>query len=311
MQRGVAEQHERRDVLPRGEPPLLLRAAARPHLAVLRPHLDQGVAAVHPVRLQGRADGADAAKVQSQGGEDAGRGGHPVRVVVAAALHHLRARQAGRRPISLGGGGGGHGDARGAVARGVQLVHQPHPVRLLQQQVPARLPGHPAVAALLRPPALLRDGGHGRLVVGVHAQEFVLRDQRVVDASRAAAGRGARAGGRGARPRVGRVVHLQQQRVHRRVQHGRVVGARRTATDPWQNPFVIVVCLASCANCRPTRRASPVWGHCHRASPSSCMSFTDVLARTARRGAAHWAAGRAGHAGLPGPRAEHAVLSTC
>lgn len=92
---GVAGRHERLAVLSARQSDRLLPGAHAADHALLRADLDQGVASLHSERLEGRPDGPHAAKVQDQGGEDADRGGDPVRGVMAAVVLHFRTHQVG------------------------------------------------------------------------------------------------------------------------------------------------------------------------------------------------------------------------
>ena len=102
----------------------------------------------------------------------------------------------------MGGGGAADRDADRPVAGLEQLVHQPHPVRVLQQEVPARLHGHPEVGRVLWQAALLRDR-RDHVVVDVDAQVVVLREQQLVDEAHLPQ--------RPRAPGQQRVVHLQPQ----------------------------------------------------------------------------------------------------
>lgn len=175
----------------------MLRGADGGHLAVLRDDLDQGVAADDTDGQQGRADGAHPAEEQGEGGQDAGDGGHTVRGLVAAAVRDIRAHQAGRPAHVVGGGlpAGGHADR--AVAGRVQQLHQPGAVRVLQQEVPARVHRGAAEPPVLRHAAVQRERHVRQLVVGrqggvvlhhqpsrVHQAPGQPGDQRVVHIQR-------------------------------------------------------------------------------------------------------------------------------
>lgn len=67
----------------------LLPGADAVDIAVLHPHLDQSLEALDPRRLEGRADGPDAAEVQDESGQNADRCCDFVRLVLAAALFDL------------------------------------------------------------------------------------------------------------------------------------------------------------------------------------------------------------------------------
>lgn len=89
MRRGVAARHEWGAVLFVGQSGCLLCAADAVDYAVLRADLDQGVEALDSGRLEGCANGSDAAKVQDQSGEDVDRGGDFVCAVVDAVVLYI------------------------------------------------------------------------------------------------------------------------------------------------------------------------------------------------------------------------------
>lgn len=123
-------------------PRALLPVPAVPHYRVLLVHLDQSLAPTHPGRKQ--AHGHHGSKVQAQGSQnDAGRGGD-LRHVMATALHHLHEDQAGQPSRGRHRGVEPHANThpRGPVAWGVQQLHQPSTVRLLQPKVQEGLCGH-------------------------------------------------------------------------------------------------------------------------------------------------------------------------
>lgn len=82
--------------LPDRQSDSLLRAANDSHIPLLHSHMDQGVAQAHTHRHQGRPDGEVTAEVKGEGGQDAGRGRHTLRSLVAASLRDLCRDQAGR-----------------------------------------------------------------------------------------------------------------------------------------------------------------------------------------------------------------------
>ena len=100
-----------------------------------------------------------------------------------------------------------------------QLLHQPDPVRVLQQEVPAGLHGHNEVGPVLRQAALLRDRGDD-VLLDVDAQVLLLREQQQQLVAAARLPRAARP------PGQQRLLHLQP--------HGRlgVRPARAIATAP-------------------------------------------------------------------------------
>jgi hypothetical protein len=196
VHRGVAGLDERRPLLPDRQPDLLLHPADDPDHDVLRPDLDQGVATKHPHRHQGRPDGAHAAEIEGESGEDAGGGGDPVRGVLATPVRDLRPHQARRRGGGLGGGGAVDRRPHSAVAGGVQLVHQPGAVRLLQQEVQEGVRRHHQEQEVLRQVEVLRDGGDD-VVVDEHEEVVALLQQQLVDEE-------------GAPPGRRRLLHLQQ-----------------------------------------------------------------------------------------------------
>lgn len=65
--------------------------------------MDQGVAQAYTYRHEGRPDGEDTAKVEGEGGQDAGRGGDTLRTLMVTSLRDLCRDQAGWR---CGGGRG-------------------------------------------------------------------------------------------------------------------------------------------------------------------------------------------------------------
>lgn len=132
LRRGLARSSQRISLLRNRPPVVLLHIANDTHLDVLRADLDKGVQEAHPRRHQGRPDGKDAAEEQGQSGQDAGSCRHPVRGVLAAAVHHLRPGQDGRRTVAQRRRTDTHGGPDRSVARIVQLVHQPDTVRFFQ-----------------------------------------------------------------------------------------------------------------------------------------------------------------------------------
>lgn len=89
-----------------------------------------------------RRHGEHAAEVQGQSREDARGSRDSVRPVLVSAVPHLREDKAGWSHPEVGGRHLPVRDAAGAVAGRVQLLHQPDPVRFLQQEVPQGLRGY-------------------------------------------------------------------------------------------------------------------------------------------------------------------------
>jgi len=133
----------------------LLRAANDPHIALLHPHMDQGVAQTHTHRHQGRSDGEDTAEVEGEGGKNAGGGRDTVRPLVAAPLRHLRRDQARRRRSGKRGRDPADRHTDRSVVGRQQLLHKSDPLRLLQQEVPARLHRHFEKRSVLRQAQIL------------------------------------------------------------------------------------------------------------------------------------------------------------
>lgn len=177
VHRSLARLPRRLTLLPGVQPAILLHPAADTDLHVLHPDLGARVQTSHPQRHQGCSDGTDAAEVQGQGCQDAGRRRHLVCSLLAAAVRHLRQDKARGRDHRLGGGRSHRHHPNRPVAGGLQLLHQPHLVRFLQQQVSQGLHGDSQEPAVLQHSALLRRGRHGKLVLRQHAQVLVLRDQ--------------------------------------------------------------------------------------------------------------------------------------
>lgn len=90
VHRSMAGFHERSPLLLNRQPGLLLHLTNDPHHSMLRFNLDQSVETQHPDRHQRRTDGKDAAEIESQGGEDAGRRGDIIRVILATLIRNLR-----------------------------------------------------------------------------------------------------------------------------------------------------------------------------------------------------------------------------
>lgn len=141
MPGSVARLPGREPVLPAGQLGPVLRGANDSDIAMLRDDMDQSVAQDYTDGQQGRADGADSAEEQGEGGQDAGDGGDPVCGVVVPAVRDIRPDQAGRPTHVLGGGFFARGHTDRPVAGCVQQLHQPRPVRVLQQEVPPGLHG--------------------------------------------------------------------------------------------------------------------------------------------------------------------------
>lgn len=117
------------------------------------------------------------------GRQDAGGSGHTVRAVLASSVRDLRQDQARRRDHRLGGGNLDFLHPHRSMAGSLQLLHQPHTVRLLQQQIPSRIHSHPEEPTVLQHTALLRRRRHGQLLIGKHAEVVVLRDQQLHQAA--------------------------------------------------------------------------------------------------------------------------------
>ncbi|KAJ8893460.1 hypothetical protein PR048_006058 [Dryococelus australis] len=107
------------------------------------------------------------------------------------------------------------GNTHSPVAGLFKFMHQPHLVRLLQQEVPAGLRGDPEESALLRPAAVLRI--RHDVLVGEPQEVVLLREQQQLDEASAAG-----AGHLG-------VLHLQQ---HRGVE-GRACRPARGCCSGW------------------------------------------------------------------------------
>jgi len=153
--------------------------------------------------------------VVGAGCQDAGGGGDSFRTVLAPAVRDIRPDQAGRRHGGLGGGRSRRGNSDRPVAWRLQFLHQPDPVRFLQQQVQERLRRYFAEQALLWPSSVLRNGGCRRIVLSQYAQVVLLLKQQLVDTQASTSYRAAGAGRGRTRPcRVGRLLHLQLQRIH-------------------------------------------------------------------------------------------------
>ena len=174
---GVAAPGGRHPLLPDRQSNVVLRPAHDTHLPLLHSDLDQSMATAHPVRHEGRPDGEDTAKVEGEGGEDAGRRRDPVRAVMAASLRDLHGDQTRRRRRREGGRDPAYRHADRSMARRQQLLHQPDPLRFLQQEIPAWLRRHPQERTLLRQDQVLRDGGHD-VLVDQHEEVVVLRQQQ-------------------------------------------------------------------------------------------------------------------------------------
>lgn len=195
---------------------VLLHTAHDSHLVVLHTDLGESVQTPHPQRHQGRADRAHAAEVEGEGGEDAGGRRDTVRTVVAAVVRDIRQDKVGRRHRGLGRGHTDGRDADRPVAGSLQLLYQPHPVRVLQQQVQTGIRGDTEEQTLLQHTALLRHRGHGQLVVGQHEEVVLLRQQQQLHHTPGAAAAAAARLTDGGRQRV---LHLQQHRRLNRPPH--------------------------------------------------------------------------------------------
>lgn len=177
LSRGVASPRRRHPLLLDRQLDSLLRSSDDPDIRLLHLDLDQGLAEAYTDRHERRADGKDTAEVESEGRQDAGRGRDIVRSVVAAPLRDLHGDQARRRQRGEGGRDPADRDADRPVAWREQLLHQPNPLRVLQQKVPARLRGDPEERTLLWQDQVLRDGRHD-VLVDQHEEVFVLREQQ-------------------------------------------------------------------------------------------------------------------------------------
>jgi len=126
----VAASRGRRALLPDRQSDPLLRAADDSHISLLHSHMDQGMAQAYPHRHQGRPNGEVTAKVEGEGGQDAGRGRHTLRPLVAASLRDLRCDQAGRRTGRRRDPADRYADR--PVAGRQQFLHKSDPIRLFQ-----------------------------------------------------------------------------------------------------------------------------------------------------------------------------------
>lgn len=108
-------------------------------------------------RHQGRPDGEDTTEVEGEGGQDAGRGCDTLRSLMVASLRNLRRDQVGRRRGGEGGRDPTDRHADRPVAGCQQLLHKSDPLRILQQEIPARLHRHPEERPMLRQAQVLRD----------------------------------------------------------------------------------------------------------------------------------------------------------
>lgn len=210
----VAASRGRHALLPDRQSDPLLRAADDSHISLLHSHMDQGVAQAHTHRHQGRPDGEVTAEVEGEGGQDAGRGRHTLRSLVAASLRDLRRDQAGRRYRRRGRRDPADRYADRPVVGREQFLHKSDPLRLLQQEVPARLHRHSQERSVLRQAQVLRDRSDD-VLLDEHEKVLLLRQQQqqqFVDETRLA-----RAAGPSGQQRL---LHIQP---HRRVMSGRAL----------------------------------------------------------------------------------------
>lgn len=126
----LAQPHQRSPVLRYRKPHLLLHSPHGPHYNVLHPHLDQSLEKVHPHRHAGRANGEDAAEIQSQSCQNARSRRHSIRSIVVPTLPHLREDKARWTDTEVGGRDVPSSDAASAVVRSFELLHQSCPLRL-------------------------------------------------------------------------------------------------------------------------------------------------------------------------------------
>lgn len=136
-------------VLRRGQPCDVLPASTGAHQHLLLPHLEESLLSYSSRRTAWQRSHAGA-PLQGQGHQDASSGDRTVRLLLAASVrhhyphqtrwsHHARHRRVAHLQLP----------AVRSMARRQQLLHQPHSVRVLQSEVPCRLPGDSAIRLVL------------------------------------------------------------------------------------------------------------------------------------------------------------------
>lgn len=202
----VAASRGRQALLPDRQSDPLLRAANDSHISLLHSHMDQGMAQAYTHRHQRRPDGEITAEVEGEGGQDAGRGRHTLRSLVAASLRDLRRDQAGRQLYTGRRRNPANCYADRPVAGRQQFLHKSDPLRLFQQEVPARLHRHPQERSMLRQAQVLRDR-RDDVLLDEHEKVLLLRQQQqqqFVDETRLARATGP--------PGQQRLLHIQPHR---------------------------------------------------------------------------------------------------